>query len=96
MNVKEKNTICATLILVSCDVSAARKICGYILVLVSCHQCEKKANYENQQHNFARIDDLEKWFYTWSLIEHYQHALNWHHCKSDASRKYMVKQTEVR
>ena len=76
MNVKEKNTICATLILVSCDVSAARKICEHVSTLVSCHQCEKKANYENRQHNFTGINDLEEWFYTWSSTEHHQHALN--------------------
>ncbi len=50
----------ATLIFVSCDVPAARKIYGHVSILVSYHQCEKKANYENRQHNFARIDDLEK------------------------------------
>ncbi len=66
----------ATLILISCDVSAARKICGYVSALVSYHQCEKKANYKNQQYNFVGIDDLEEWFYTWSLTEHYQYALN--------------------
>ena len=32
----------AALILVSCDVLAARKICGHISALVSCHRCEKK------------------------------------------------------
>jgi hypothetical protein len=46
------------LILVSCDIPAARKICGHVSALVSCHRCEKKANYENGQHNFAGIDDV--------------------------------------
>ncbi len=86
----------AALILVSCDVPAARKICGHVSALVSCHRCEKKANYENRQHNFAGMDDLEEWFYTRSSTEHRQHALNWRRCKSDASRKRMVKQTGVR
>ncbi len=54
----------AALILVSYDISAARKICGYVLALVSCHLCKKKANYKNWQHNFAGMDDLEEWFYT--------------------------------
>ncbi|RHZ81307.1 hypothetical protein Glove_122g28 [Diversispora epigaea] len=49
----------AALILVSCDVPAARKICGHISALVSCHRCEKKANYENRQHNFAGMDDMD-------------------------------------
>ncbi|GET56775.1 uncharacterized protein LOC107327733 [Rhizophagus irregularis DAOM 181602=DAOM 197198] len=46
------------LILVSCDIPAARKICGHVSALVSCHRCEKKANYENGQHNFAGMDDV--------------------------------------
>ena len=86
----------ATLILISCDVPAARKICGHVSALVSYHQCEKKANYENRQHNFAGIDDLEEWFYTQSLTEYRQHALNWRRCKSNASQKCMVKQTGIR
>src|SRR6266508_4301360 len=86
----------AALILVSCDVPAARKICGHVSALVSCRQCEKKANYENRQHNFAGMDDLEEWFYTRSSTKHRQYALNWCRCKSDASRKRMVKQTGVR
>ena len=60
----------AALILISYDVPAARKICGYVSALVSYHQCEKKANYKNQQHNFAGMDDLEEWFYTRSSTEH--------------------------
>jgi len=38
---------------------AARKICGHVSALVLCHKCEKKVNYENRQHNFARIDDFD-------------------------------------
>src|SRR6266511_3610974 len=37
----------AALILVSYNVAAARKIYRHISTLVSYHQCEKKANYEN-------------------------------------------------
>ncbi len=42
------------------------------------------------------MDDLEKWFYIRSSTEHHQHALNWCRCKSDASRKRMVKQIGIR
>src|SRR3954453_8747312 len=65
----------AALILVSCDVPAARKICGHISALVSCHRCEKKANYENHQHNFARMDNIDDWFIMRDPIEHRQNAL---------------------
>jgi hypothetical protein len=44
---QEGKRIRAALVLVSCDIPAARKICGHISALVSCHRCEKKANYEN-------------------------------------------------
>jgi len=90
---QEGKYIRAALILIFCDIPAARKICRHVSALVSYHQCEKKANYENRQHNFAGMDDLEEWFYTRSSTEYHQHALNWRRCKSDASRKRMVKQT---
>src|SRR6266540_2465335 len=38
---QEGKYICAALILISCNIPAARKICGYVSALVSCHQCEK-------------------------------------------------------
>ena len=81
----EGKNICAALILVSCDVSAARKICGHISALVSCHRCEKKANYENHQHNFAGMDNIDDWFIMRDPIEHRRNALEWRRCNSDVS-----------
>ena len=40
-------TIRAVLILVSCDILAARKLYKHISALVLCHHCKKKANYIN-------------------------------------------------
>ncbi len=57
---QEGKYIRATLILISYDIPAARKICEHVSALVSCHWCEKKANYKNQQHNFTGMDDLEE------------------------------------
>ncbi len=68
---QEGKYIRAALILIFYDVLVARKICGHVLALVSYYRYEKKANYENQQHNFAGMDDLEEWFYIWSLTEHH-------------------------
>ncbi|GET57130.1 hypothetical protein GLOIN_2v1775288 [Rhizophagus irregularis DAOM 181602=DAOM 197198] len=82
------------LILVSCDIPAARKICGHVSALVSCHRCEKKANYENGQHNFAGMDDVG--YSARDLNEHWQNALGWRRCNSDAARKRFVKETGVR
>ena len=42
------------------------------------------------------MDDLDDWFFERDQIEHRKYALEWHHCKSDASRKQTVKQTGVR
>ncbi|PKC58939.1 hypothetical protein RhiirA1_400309 [Rhizophagus irregularis] len=82
--------------MVSCDIPAARKICGHVSALVSCHRCQKKANYENHQHNFAGMGDMEDWFVARDSNEHLQNALGWRRCNSDASRKRFVKQTGVR
>src|SRR5256714_5086702 len=49
---REGRQIRAALILVSCDIPAARKICGHISALAACHRCEKRGNYEHHQHNF--------------------------------------------
>ena len=59
---QEGKKIRAALVLVSCDVPAARKICGHVSALVSCHRCKKRANYENRQNNFAGMDDIDEWF----------------------------------
>ena len=61
---REGRQIRAALILVSCDIPAARKICGHISALAACHRCEKRGNYENHQHNFARMEDMDDWFIT--------------------------------
>ena len=50
----------AALIFISCDIPVVRKICEHVLALVSCHWYEKEVNYENQQHNFAEMDDLKE------------------------------------
>ncbi|GET61689.1 uncharacterized protein LOC107327733 [Rhizophagus irregularis DAOM 181602=DAOM 197198] len=84
---QEGKRICAALILVSCDIPAVRKICEHISALVSCHRCEKKANYENRQHNFAGINEMDEWFTCRDSAQHRQHAIGWRRCNSDATRK---------
>ena len=36
----------AALMIASCDIPAARKLCGHISALASCHRCEKKEEWE--------------------------------------------------
>ncbi|GET52929.1 hypothetical protein PHYBLDRAFT_102135 [Rhizophagus irregularis DAOM 181602=DAOM 197198] len=86
----------AALVLISCDIPAARKICGHISALVSCHRCMKRANYEDHQHNFAGMEDMENWFITRDSTEHRRNALAWRSCNSTNSRKNFVSEKGVR
>jgi len=86
----------AALILVSCDIPAARKVCGHISALVSYHRCEKKANYEEGKHNFAGMDNMDAWFFAKNPNQHRQDAIGWRRCNSKASRERFVKQSGVR
>ncbi|RHZ76199.1 hypothetical protein Glove_202g14 [Diversispora epigaea] len=81
----------AALILVSCDIPVARKICSHISTLVSCHRCEKKANYKNQQHNFAGMDDMNNWFIAKDSSKYLENVLKWRGCNSDSARKKFIK-----
>ena len=74
---RDGKNIRAALILVSCDIPAARKICGHVSALVSCHRCEKKANYKNRQHNYAGMDNMEEWFFIRDSTQHRQNAIEW-------------------
>jgi len=93
---REGRQIRAALILVSCDIPAARKICGHISALAACHRCEKRGNYENHQHNFAGMEDMEDWFITRDSSQHRQNAIGCRRCNSDAARSRFAKQTGVR
>ena len=50
----------AVVIIASCDIPTARKLCGHVSALVSCHRCEKKANYINKQSNFGGMADIDE------------------------------------
>jgi hypothetical protein len=93
---QETRTIRAALILVSCDIPAARKICGHISALSSCYRCEKKANYENHKHNFAGMDNMNEWFISRNSAQFRENALGWRRCNSNAARDRFVKITGVR
>ena len=93
---REGRQIRAALILVSCDIPAARKICGHVSALAACHRCEKRGNYENHQHNFAGMEDMDEWFIARDSSQHRQNAIGWRRCNSDAARTRFVKQTGVR
>ena len=71
---QEGRKIHAALILISCDIPAARKICGHVSSLVACHICEKKRNYENRQYNFTGMDDIDEWFVIRDQAKHWKNA----------------------
>ena len=72
---QETRKIRAALILVSCDIPMARKICEHISALSSCYRCEKKVNYENHKHNFTRMDNMNKRFISRNSAHFYVNAL---------------------
>ena len=88
--------ICAAVIITSCDIPTAQKLCGHVSALVSYHRCEKKVNYINKQSNFSGMADIDEWFYMKDLTKHRQNALDWRRCKSNAERTRFIKNTRVR
>ena len=64
----------AAVIIASCDIPVARKLCGHISALASCHRCEKKAN---KQSNFGGMTNIDEWFIEKSSTKHRQNALDW-------------------
>ena len=92
----EKEKIQTALILISCDTPAAWKICSHVSALISCYCCKKKVNYNNNQHNFGGMQDMNKWFFPKDSATYRQKALEWRYCNSDAARKQFVKDNDVR
>ena len=86
----------AALMIASCDIPAARKLCGHVSALVLYHRCEKRANYANNQHNFGGISNKDEWFIMKDSTKHRETALNWRRCKSNAERTRFVKENGVR
>ncbi|GES95906.1 uncharacterized protein LOC110233779 [Rhizophagus clarus] len=49
------------LICCSNDIPAARKLCGHVSALVSCHKCYKAAGLSGNKLNFGGFDDMDNW-----------------------------------
>jgi hypothetical protein len=93
---KNGKIIRAALILISCDIPAARKVCGHISALISCHRCKKKANYVNNQYNYGGMNDMNEWFIPRDLTTHRRNSIEWRSCSSNAARKRFVSENHVR
>jgi hypothetical protein len=92
----EGKIIRAALILISCDIPAARKVCGHVSALVSCHRCKKKANYIDNQHNFGGMKNMNEWFVSRDSAIYLRNAIEWRRCSSNAARKRFVNENHVR
>ncbi|EXX58557.1 hypothetical protein RirG_196880 [Rhizophagus irregularis DAOM 197198w] len=86
------------LICCSNDIPAARKLCGHVSALVSCHRCYKTSNSNGNgnKSNFGGFDNMDDWFVKKDLEEHRQNAEDWRLCKSEEKRKRHVSSTHVR
>jgi hypothetical protein len=78
------------------DIPAARKLCGHISALVSCHRCYKTANISGKKFNYGGFDDMTEWYVQKDPDEHRQNAELWRLCKSKRERKQHVSETHVR
>jgi hypothetical protein len=56
------------------DIPAARKLCGHISALVSCHRCYKIANISRRKFNYRGFNDMTEWFMQKDLNEHQRNA----------------------
>ncbi|EXX72230.1 hypothetical protein RirG_071300 [Rhizophagus irregularis DAOM 197198w] len=63
----------AALIIASCNIPGAQKLCGHISALALCHRCEKRAN----NRNFGGMANMSNWFIMKDPVEHRQKALEW-------------------
>ena len=89
-------SIRAAVICCSCDIPAARKLCGHISARIACHRCLKRANFdERNQPNFGGFADMEEWFVERNIDELRQNAARWKDCNTDDARRKHTSETLV-
>ncbi len=80
----------------SCDISAVRKLCGFISARVACHRCLKRAQYnDRRQPNFGRFTDIKEWFVERDVNQIRENAQKWLDCNTKEARKNHVRDTLV-
>ncbi|GBC36556.2 uncharacterized protein LOC110040724 [Rhizophagus irregularis DAOM 181602=DAOM 197198] len=90
-------SIRAAVICCSCDIPAARKLCGHISARVACHRCLKKAQYDDRnQPNFGGFDDIDEWFVERDINQVRRDAREWLNCNTKDARNSHVHNTLVR
>jgi hypothetical protein len=87
----------AAVICCSCDIPAARKLCGHISARIACHRCLKRANFdERNQPNFGGFLDIDEWFVERNFEEVRQDAIAWKSCNTEDARRRHTSETLVR
>lgn len=90
-------TIRAAVICCSCDIPAARKLCGHISARVACHRCLKRAQYDDRnQPNFGGFEDIDEWFVERDIDQIRKNAYEWLDCNTKDARINHVHNTLVR
>jgi len=91
-----KKNKCAV-IYYSCDIPAARKLCGQISARIACFQCEKHAQFDaRHQPNFGGFSDMDDWFVERDIEKIKKDAYEWLQCKTEDQRKKHLSETLVR
>ena len=81
----------------SCDIPAARKLCGQISARIACFQCEKHAQFDaRHQPNFGGFVDMNNWFVECDVDEIKINAHAWLQCKTEDQRKKHLSKHFVR
>ena len=87
----------AAVICCSCDIPAARKICGFISARVACHRCLKRAQVDDRnQPNFGGFEDIDEWFVERDINQIRENAQEWLNCNTKDARNSHVRDTLVR
>ncbi|CAB4442105.1 unnamed protein product [Rhizophagus irregularis] len=87
----------AAVICCSCDIPAARKLCGYISARVACHRCLKKVQFNDRnQPNFGGFDNIDEWFVERDINQVQKNAQEWLECKTKDAKSLHVRDTSVR
>ncbi|GBC02642.1 hypothetical protein RclHR1_04730003 [Rhizophagus clarus] len=78
-----RKSVKRAIICCSCDIPAARKLCGFISARIACYRCYKHANYDDKnQPNYGGFDDMESWFIEKNINEIKNNASIWKACKT--------------
>src|SRR2546429_4859606 len=98
ISTKEKTSkyIRAAIICCTCDIPAARKLCGHISARIACYRCLKHDDYNDRnQPNFGGLADMDNWIIERDVEKIKDNALAWKYCQTEEQRRKHVSETLV-